>query len=101
VNYRFLAPARADFDDAVDWFDGQQPPLGEDFVAEVYATVQRLVAAPQLFPRAGHVAGGREVRFALVHRYRYVVYYEVTAAELIVLCVAHGKRRSHPWRRLP
>jgi plasmid stabilization system protein ParE len=102
VTYRFLGPARADFDDAVDWYDAQQPPLGDDFIAEVYATVQRMVAAPQSFPRAGRVAGGREVRLAPVHRYPYLVYYEVTATELLILCVVHEKRRWHPWRhRLP
>jgi len=70
VTYRFLAQARADFDDAVDWYDAQQPPLGDDFIA--------------------------------VHRYLYLVYYEVTVTELLILCVVHGKRRSHPWRqRLP
>ncbi len=102
MTYRFLAQAQTDFGDAVDWYDAQQPPLGDDFIAEVYTTVQRLVAAPQSFPHAGRVANSREVRVALVHRYRYLVYYEVTATELLILCVVHGKRGSHPWRqRLP
>jgi len=102
VTYRFLASAQVDFNDAVDWYDAQQPPLGDDFIAEVYETVQRMVAAPQSLPRASRVDGGREVRVALVHRYQYLVYYEVTVTELLILCVVHGKRRSHLWRqRLP
>lgn len=102
MTYRFLGPARADFDDAVDWYDTQHPPLGDDFVAEAHATVQRMSAAPRLFPRAGRAANSREVRVAPVHRYPYLIYYEVTATELLILSVVHAKRRWHPWRqRLP
>jgi len=102
VTYRFLAPARSDFDDAVDWFASQQPASVNNFIAEAYATVQRMLATPHGFPRAGRVAGGRQARVSTVHRFGYLVYYEVTATELLILCVVHSKRGSHPWRqRLP
>lgn len=76
--------------------------MGDDFIDEVYATVQRMVSGPQAFPRANRTPTGREVRVAKVHRFEYLVYYEVTAPELLILCVTHGKRGRHPWRqRLP
>jgi len=34
-----------------------------------------------------------------VPRFPYVIYYEVTAAEVVVLAVVHGRSRYRPWRR--
>ncbi len=102
MTYRFLAPARVEFDTAVDWYDAQQPGLGDDFITEVSAAVQRVVSNPRAYPAARRVPAGREVRIAPVHRFEYLISYEVTATEVIVVSVTHGKRGRQTWRgRLP
>ena len=93
MTYRFLAEARADFDIAIDWYEARQAGLGDDFIAEVYATVQRVVANPQAFPSAARAPGGREVRVTKIHRFEYLIYYEVTSNEIAILSVPHGKQR--------
>jgi plasmid stabilization system protein ParE len=102
VTYRFLAEARTEFDDAVDWHEAQQPGLGDDFLTEVYSAIQRVVASSHAFPAVSRAPTGREVRVVTVHRFQYLMYYEVTPTEVVILCISHGKRMSHPWRqRLP
>jgi plasmid stabilization system protein ParE len=102
VTYRFLPDARTEFDNATDWYEAQQPGLGDDFIAEVSATIQSILASPHAFAAARRVPQGREVRVLPVHRFNYLLHYEVTAVEIIILSVTHGSRRGHPWRqRLP
>ena len=102
MTYRFHHEARVEFDAAVDWYDAHQPGLGDDFIAEVYATVQKIVSNPHAFARARRTPPGREIRFLKVDRFEYVIYYEVTPSEVVILSVAHGRRGRQTWRgRLP
>jgi hypothetical protein len=34
-----------------------------------------------------------------MRRFQYVVHYEVTATEVVILSVVHARRRSAVWRR--
>jgi toxin ParE1/3/4 len=98
VTYRFLPQARVDFDLAVDWYEAQQPGLGDDFLNEVYATVQRIVANPHAFARVARVPAEREVRILTVHRFEYLVIYEVLPSEVVILGILHARRGRQPWR---
>ena len=45
----FDAEARLEFEEAVVWYDDQQPGLGDRFEAEVHTTFQRVLQNPDRF----------------------------------------------------
>ncbi|HET6572931.1 MAG TPA: type II toxin-antitoxin system RelE/ParE family toxin [Fimbriiglobus sp.] len=99
MTYRFLAPARVEFDAAVDWYDARRTGLGDDFADEVYATVQRIVANPLAYSRVPRATRGREIRNLKVSRFDYLVVYEVLPSEVLILSIRHARRRVRAWRR--
>lgn len=99
MTYRFLAPARVEFDAAVDWYDARRAGLGDDFADEVYAVVQRIVANPLAYSRVSRVPRGREIRTLKVNRFDYLVVYEVLPSEVVILSIRHAKSRGRAWRR--
>lgn len=92
---RLEPEARAELREAMLWYDEQRPGLGEEFVSEIGATIEAISGRSESFPR---VLGALGVRRALVHRFPYAVVFLVAQDLLIVLAVAHGKRRPLYWR---
>jgi toxin ParE1/3/4 len=90
----FVRPAaRQDLQDGRDWYEGQRPGLGADFVNAVDEVFVRIAASPELYP-----AEYRGVRRAGLHRFPYVVYYRITGSTVEVLAVIHGSRSPRTWR---
>lgn len=85
--------ARAEFDEAADWYEGQQPGLGADFVAEVQQVLDAIAAHPERFA----IAAG-DVREAAVSRFPYCVYYRVRADRVAVIAVFHTSRDPAIWQ---
>jgi plasmid stabilization system protein ParE len=90
----FLAPATTEVEDAVDWYDRQQPGLGEEFRTEVADAVRRIHDSPESCPRISARA-----RRCVLHRFPYVLIYQVLSDRILVLTVVHGKRKPGHWRR--
>jgi plasmid stabilization system protein ParE len=80
---------------AVQWFEEQRAGLGAEFFAEVTATIDRL----ESFPEGGSpISADRLTRRLLVARFPYQVVYRLTPDEIVVLAVAHLKRRPNYWK---
>ena len=78
---RRLPPAVADIITAAEWYDDQQPGLGDDFLTEVDAVIRSLPLNP-----CAHAVRLADVRCARLKRFkRYGVYYFVWQEEVIVL----------------
>ncbi len=102
MTYRFLDEARADLDDAAAWYESRQTGLGGDVIAEVYAAVARVVASPLAYPKVSGCPRGREVRVVIPYRFDFLVVYETTPAEVVIVSVTHARRARNPWKqRLP
>jgi len=56
MTYRFLADARAEFHDAVDWYEARRAGLGDEFSDEVTPRFKRSwpTRTPIHLPRARH-----------------------------------------------
>ncbi len=85
--------ARAEFDEAFDWYEQQQVGLGVEFAERVQAVFDRISPMPEL-----HAIVHREVRKALVRRFPYAVFYRVRAGRVVVLAVFHAKRDPELWK---
>jgi hypothetical protein len=90
--------ARAEFDSAVDYYDGAVPGLGEDFVAAVTNSLFRIQSTPLLWPVwPGTATHEPQIRRALVKRFPFALAYQVVPSEVVVLAIAHLKRRPLYW----
>ena len=92
--------ARAELRSAALWYDEQRPGLGDDFVAEVTATLSRVRAAPTSFSRWPQVkALAHPIWRATTARFPYAIPFEVHSDHVLVLAVAHVRRRPLYWVR--
>ncbi len=85
--------ARAEFDQAFDWYERQKPGLGVEFAECVQRVFDRISTTPEL-----HAVVYKDVRKALVRKFPYAVFYRIRAGRVVVLAVFHGKRDPSIWK---
>ena len=83
----FDPEARAEFEEAVAYYEDREPGLGDRFEAEVDATFRRILADPELFRLVGPT-----VRKAKVPIFPYNIYFHLETGFIGVVSVFHGKR---------
>jgi toxin ParE1/3/4 len=90
--------ARAELRRAALWYDERRPGLGDEFIAEVSAALDRIGNAPESYP-AWPATRARNplIRKTTVQRFPYVIAFEKHERHLLVLAVAHAKRRPLYW----
>jgi len=81
------ALAMSDLAEAQDWYERQQPGLGDELMAEVSEAFARLETSPEAFP-----IYYRGLRRLLMRRFPYKVFYRVEQAQVIVFRVLHTSR---------
>jgi plasmid stabilization system protein ParE len=89
----FRQQARREFDAAGDWYEREQPGLGEAFLAEVDQVLRLIAANPTAFPE---VLDG--VRKAVVKRFPYCLYFRTRGETIVVLAVFHSARNPKIWQ---
>ncbi len=87
------AEAQDDFDQAFDWYEAQRLGLGTDFAAEIQEVFDHISANPFV-----HGVVFQDVRKALVRRFPYCIFYQVEAAQVLILAVFHSKRDPSIWK---
>jgi toxin ParE1/3/4 len=90
--------ARAELRAASVWYDEQRAGLGEELLDEVSSILERIGERPASFPVwPGTSAVPSPIRRAVLGRFPYVVAFEVHAQHVLVLAIAHAKRRPLYW----
>jgi plasmid stabilization system protein ParE len=93
---RLLPEARAEFDEATAWYEGQDEGLGVAFVDHIGQALSRVAENPQRHP----VLYG-DARKSLVKRFPYAIIYREEEDEVIVISIFHTSREmmSRPlWK---
>ena len=85
--------ARADYDEAFDWYERQRPGLGVEFVRSVRAAFDRVRQWPDRYATVH-----KDVRRVRVKRFPYSVLYTIEPNELVVVAVFHGRRDPKVWQ---
>lgn len=93
IPYQFHSEADDEFAEAASFYELHLVGLGASFVAEV----ERAVSFIRERPDAGSPLG-RKVRKVLVPRFPYSVIYRQEADRILILAVAHQRRRPGYWR---
>jgi plasmid stabilization system protein ParE len=90
--------AQSELRRAALWHDQQRAGLGDELFADVGSTLERMATAPQAFPIWPTLPGSENpIRRALLHRFPYALAFEIGANRVLVLAVAHAKRRPFYW----
>jgi len=88
--------AAAELEAAASWYEEQCVGLGADFVEEIRRVVGLIVESPREWPVSPWDSRARSVRLA---RFPYsVVFVEAPEDELVIVAVAHGRRKPGYWR---
>lgn len=91
---RFVKPAENELAEALDRYNEITAGLGDRFLGEVREAV-RLI---EEFPRNSPVIA-RGVRRKVVFEFPYSIFYITAPEEVVILAVAHQKRRPFYWKR--
>jgi len=90
----FTPDADDDVAGACAWYEAQEPGLGEQFLACLEMCILGIQRQPLAHPIVMDV-----FRRALVSRFPFVVFYEVTVDILVVHSVFHCSQQPLKWRR--
>lgn len=92
---RSLRAAGEEFAAAVEWYEEQRVGLGAEFFDAVAETTARIQSHPEIGTPA---SADTLTRRALVPRFPYQIVYRPSADQIVIIAVAHLKRRPGYWR---
>lgn len=94
IPYSFHPEAEAEFAAAALFYESRVAGLGRSFSAEV----QRTISLIREYPGAGALVR-TAVRKTLVNRFPYAVVYRHDPESVVILAIAHVRRRPDYWKR--
>lgn len=89
------AAAQAELAEAAGWYAEREPAAAVRFVDVIAEALETIGAMPLAFPLIAGGAGARRMR---IRRFPYVLIY-VTSPSLVVLAIAHTRRKPGYWRK--
>lgn len=98
ADFGFHPEAQAEFVADVEWFEGREIGLGERCDGAVRSAIKDAVLSPEAWPKWQGWDREPAVRSRAVDKFPYRVVYFVADELVIVLAVAHEKRRPGYWR---
>ena len=98
---RYDPEARAEYLDAVRWYAQRSVAAASRFDEHVSRAEAAIREAPGQWPRVSGVPHELDVRRRLVDGFPFAMVYIELNEEILVLAVAHGKRRPGYWRKRP
>lgn len=93
MGIRFHPDADAELAEARQWYAHQRKGLDAEFMLCVEEALQRIVRTPKSYSVAH-----RQFRRAVVRRFPFAIFYEVTADEIRVMAVFHSRRNPKRWK---
>jgi toxin ParE1/3/4 len=96
VTRRFILRPRAerDIQSIFDWYESQQPTLGDEFKVSLRERLETIREFPEAAPMLY-----RDIRRAVVSRFPYLIFYVVQPTRVAVLAVLHQSRDPKVWPR--
>ena len=93
-----LPEAQAELLRAALWYEEQRGALGEEFVVAVSTAFDRISEAAESYPTwPGTSATPVAIRKAVLQRFPYLIAFEEHERYVLVLAIAHAKRRPLYW----
>ena len=93
TSHRYLPSAREELNEAAAFYHARVPGLGEAFLDDV----ERAIETIQDNPRIGAAVGGR-FRRTFIGRFPFSIIYAERDGEIVIVAVAHQRKRPGYWR---
>jgi len=93
MTYNFLPPAQAELEEAVDYYNDQQPGLGDEFAEEIRRTIHRILAHPEAWAKLS-----RRTRRCRTNKFPYGIIYQIRGDSILVVAVMHLHRKPSYWK---
>ncbi|NTV21927.1 MAG: type II toxin-antitoxin system RelE/ParE family toxin [Chlorobium limicola] len=93
MNTEFLPEADEEFREAIRYYQKEAPGVGLKFLAEVRRGVTFITENP-----FAAVAVGSGIRRKVLNHFPYSLLYAVESELVVIVAVAHQKRRPRYWR---
>jgi len=91
--YRYLPGAREELNKAAAFYQASVPGLGDAFLDDV----ERAIDDIRENPRIGAPIG-RAFRRAVLRRFPFTIVYAERGDEIVIVAIAHDRRRPGYWR---
>ena len=88
----YLPGARQDFDESFDWYAARSPSAAERFTSAIDSALADIARNPDRFAAIDQMH-----REYLVRRFPFRIVYRVEPHRVLVVAVAHAKRRPGYW----
>ncbi len=92
---RTTSQASIELAEAIRWYESKRRGLGGELLDEVAKTIERLTSNPDA---GSPMSADRKTRRLLVSRFPYQIVYRVRSDEIVVVALAHLKRRPGYWK---
>ena len=93
MNYEFLPEADEEFREASRYYENEAPGVGLAFITEVHRAISVITS----HPRAARKVRGT-IRSKVLFHFPYSLLYSIEANLILIVAVAHHKRRPMYWR---
>ena len=90
---RFLDEASEELEATATYYNYQQPGLGAAFLTEARKTRERIAELPNA---ARSIR--KNIRRRAVHKFPYYILYRVSDDDVLIIAIAHKRRRPGFWR---
>jgi len=89
MNYvlAFRPEVRDELNEAYNWYESQQPGLGDEFLNCVNKILNQICLMPK-----SYAVVYRDIRRAVMRRFPYAVYYRIVSSRVIVTAIFHSRR---------
>ncbi len=94
IGSRFHPEAERELSEVALWYEERRPQLGDRFAVEVDRVLGHVRAAPQ----GGTRWRQGPARTWRLRRFPFVVAYVVESDEVVIVAIAHTKRRPGYWQ---
>jgi plasmid stabilization system protein ParE len=99
---RYDPDAEAEYLGAVEWYAARNAVVAHRFIDAVLETEDMIRENPRQWPNVDDVPHELDVRRCLVKDFPFALVYVELVDEILILAVAHGKRRPGYWQeRMP
>lgn len=94
---RLHPEARTEIESAAAWYEDQRSGLGREFVTHVGLAIRSAADAPRSGSPIDGIDSMLEIRRVGTRQFPYLVVYVVGVDEIIVIAIAHERRRPEYW----
>jgi len=88
----YLDQAIVEAEAAARWYLERSPTAAARFSAELDEAEAAILEQPEAWP-----LGDADTRRYLLHRFPFAVVYRIEASRIVIVAVAHGRRRPGYW----